>query len=42
MRISASAMSLNVEEVLASSDFLIKHFGFKGCICLAGGGWNDR
>jgi hypothetical protein len=42
MRISASAVSLNVEDVLASGDFLIKHFGLKGCIYLAGGSWNDR
>jgi uncharacterized glyoxalase superfamily protein PhnB len=28
MRITASAVSLNVEDVLASSDFLIKRFGF--------------
>jgi uncharacterized glyoxalase superfamily protein PhnB len=28
MRITASAVSSNVEDVKASSDFLIKHFGF--------------
>ena len=37
MRITASAVSLNVEDVLASGDFLIKHFGLEGCIYLAGG-----
>jgi hypothetical protein len=42
MRITASAVSLNVEDVLASSDFLIEQFGLKGCICLAGGSRNDR
>ncbi len=42
MRITASAVSLNVEDVLASSDFLIEHFVLKGSIYLAGGSWNDR
>ena len=42
MRITASAVSLNVKNVLASSDFLIKHFGLKGCIYLVGGSSNDR
>lgn len=28
MRITASAVSLNVDDVFASSDFFIKHFGF--------------
>jgi hypothetical protein len=42
MRITSSAVSLNVKDVLAFSDFLIKRFGLKGCICLAGGRWNDR
>jgi hypothetical protein len=28
MRITASAVSLNVEDVVASGDFLITHFGF--------------
>jgi hypothetical protein len=42
MRITASAVSLNVEDVLASSDFLIKHFGLKSCIYLAGGSRNAR
>ncbi len=42
MRIRASAVSLNVDEVLPSSDFLSKHFGLKGCIYLAEEGWNDR
>jgi len=42
MRISGSALSLNVEDVLASTDFLIKHLEVKGCVYLAGGSWNDR
>jgi len=42
MRITASAVSLNVEDVVASSDFLVAHSGLKGCIYLAGGSWNDR
>jgi hypothetical protein len=42
MRITASAVSLNVEDVLTSGDSLIKQFGLKGCIHLAGGIWNDR
>lgn len=42
MRITDSAESLNVEDVVASGGFLIKRFGFKGCIYLAGGSWNDR
>jgi hypothetical protein len=42
MRISASAMSLKVEDVFASSDLLITHPRVKGWICLAGGTWNDR
>ncbi|SHN24714.1 VOC family protein [Cryptosporangium aurantiacum] len=29
MRITASAVSLNVDDVLASSEFLQKHFGFR-------------
>lgn len=29
MRITASAVSLNVEDVAASSAFLVKHFGFR-------------
>jgi len=28
MRITSTAVSLNVEDVVASNDFLIKHFGF--------------
>ena len=41
MRITASAVSLNVEDAVASSDFVIKHFGFHqemaadGFACLA-------
>jgi hypothetical protein len=42
MRIIASPMSLNVEDVLASRDVLIKHFGLTSCIYLAGGNRNDR
>lgn len=29
MRITASAVSLNVQDVTASSDFLAEHFGFR-------------
>jgi hypothetical protein len=42
MRITASAVSLNAEDVLPSSDFLTKHFALKGCMYLAEGSWNDR